>query len=84
MQKWMASGLLFFLIGCGDPHPYRDFTNTDSSKGESAFQSDSEVCEREKDKHINKIQGREFGFKGSETGYLGCMKMRGWEKSNTS
>ena len=37
-------------------------------------------CEREKDKYSNKIQGREFGFEGKDTGYLGCMRLKGWSK----
>ena len=36
--------------------------------------------EREKDKYSNKIQGREFGFEGQDTGYLGCMRLKGWSK----
>jgi hypothetical protein len=26
------------------------------------------------------IQGREFGFEGQDTGFLGCMKLKGWDK----
>lgn len=77
--------LVLCLFGCeGEKYRYEDFTPSDSSMDSAQFDSDHQVCQKEKDKHLNKIQGREFGFKGSETGYLGCMKLRGWDKKNPS
>jgi hypothetical protein len=76
---------LIFLYGCeGEKYRYEDFANADASNSESLFKTDHQVCQEEKDKYINKIQGREFGFRGSETGYLGCMKLRGWDKKISS
>jgi hypothetical protein len=75
----------FAMSGCGEePYRYENFTKAEPSMNESVFAADHQICHKEKDKHINKIQGREFGFKGSETGYLGCMKLRGWDKKNPS
>ncbi|NIP99771.1 MAG: hypothetical protein GWM98_22830, partial [Nitrospinaceae bacterium] len=61
---------LFLAAGCGDPYRFEDFTSADRSGGEQAFYRDSAQCLKEKDKHSNKIQGREFGFKGRDVGYL--------------
>ncbi len=74
--------IIFVLLisGCSESHRYEEFNSTDPAMGEDEFLADSAVCEAEKDKHINKIQGREFGFKGADTGYLGCMKLQGWDK----
>jgi hypothetical protein len=85
----MRSGLKIFislvmgiiLYACGSPFKYEDFTNSDSYKTEKAFLEDSKKCVAEKNKHSNKIQGREFGFRGEHTGYLGCMKLKGWSKN---
>ena len=72
---------LVFLAGCGEARRYEDFTFVGSDgKTEATFNEDSKTCEAEKDKHSNKIQGREFGYRGHDEGYLGCMKLRGWEK----
>jgi len=73
--------IVLVLYGCDSPFKYQDFTNSDSYKTENAFKLDSKLCEAEKNKHSNKIQGREFGFKGEHTGYLGCMKLKGWSKN---
>jgi hypothetical protein len=69
------------LASCGESHLFKDFTFVGSDgKTEKTFHEDSKACEAEKDKHSNKIQGREFGFKGQDVGFYGCMKLRGWEK----
>jgi hypothetical protein len=69
------------LASCGENHRFEDFTFIGSEgKTEQTFNEDSRACEAEKDKHSNKIQGREFGYRGLDEGYLGCMKLRGWEK----
>ena len=68
------------ISGCGSAFNYEDFTNSDPYKTEKAFRADSRLCEVEKDKHSHKIQGREFGFQGEHTGYLGCMQLQGWNK----
>ena len=84
---YLAMYLLFvlFFIGCdGEKYKAEDFTASKASMDSAIFDRDNQLCTKEKDKHLNKIQGREFGFKGSETGYLGCMKMRGWDKKNPS
>lgn len=65
---------------CGPSRDHKDFTNVDPYKTRIEFDKDSKFCEAEKDRHSNKIQGREFGFKGRDTGYLGCMKLKGWDK----
>ncbi len=74
--------IIFVLLisGCSESHRYEEFISKDPAMGEEAFRTDSALCEREKDRYSNKIQGREFGFKGADTGYLGCMKLRGWDK----
>ncbi|GJL79217.1 MAG: hypothetical protein NPINA01_22060 [Nitrospinaceae bacterium] len=73
--------LILFLTSCGESFRFEDFTFLGSEgKTEEAFYQDSKTCDAEKKKHSNKIQGREFGFKGQDVGYLGCMKLRGWEK----
>jgi hypothetical protein len=73
--------LTLVLTSCGESFRFEDFTFSGSAgKTEKAFYQDSTACEAEKDKHSNKIQGREFGFKGLDVGYFGCMKLKGWEK----
>lgn len=73
--------MVFALAGCGESFRYEDFTFIGSEgKTEQVFYKDSKYCEAEKDKHSNKIQGREFGFRGLNEGYFGCMKLKGWEK----
>ncbi len=77
---WLGWIIAIALYGCGSPFNYEDFTNRDPYKTGKAFKEDSRSCDAEKDRHSNKIQGREFGFKGEHTGYLGCMKLKGWDK----
>ena len=81
LKIWMSWTIAIALYGCGSPFNYQDFTNTDLYKTEKAFRADSKSCEAEKGRHSNKIQGREFGFQGEHTGFLGCMKLRGWNKT---
>jgi len=71
---------LVLLASCGESHRFEDFTFVGPGKTEETFSQDSRVCETEKNKHSHKIQGREFGFKGQDVGYFGCMKLKGWEK----
>ena len=76
--------ILFILIilisfGCGEVPAFKSFSS-ENEKSKEEFLIDSKKCEKEKDKYSNKIQGREFGFEGQDTGYLGCMKLEGWSK----
>ena len=80
LKKWVSVLMGMILYGCGSPFNFEDFTNSDFYKTEKAFGEDSKKCISEKNKHSNKIQGREFGFEGEHTGYLGCMKLKGWNK----
>ena len=73
--------LVVFFFGCTDSLKFEGFTNEDGNKGEREFLIDSETCTAEKDKFSHKIQGREFGFQGEHTGYLGCMKLKGWSQT---
>ena len=75
--------ILIILVSCAENRKFADFTNADSVKGEQDFLEDSRKCKAEKDKFSNKIQGREFGFEGEHTGYLGCMKIEGWNQKKT-
>jgi hypothetical protein len=81
-----AEIILFFifLVGCSGDWNSKDFAHEDGNKGSQEFQNDSQKCVAEKDKHSNKIQGREFGFEGEHTGYLGCMKLKGWSQKVTT
>lgn len=79
-KKNISIGIIFIFTGCAEPPSFENFSHN-GSKGEKEFRVDSEKCEKDKDKHSNKIQGREFGFEGKDTGYLGCMKLEGWEKN---
>jgi len=72
--------MILVLMSCSEAHRFEDFTFAGSGKTAAIFSQDSKACEAEKDKFSNKIQGREFGFKGQDVGYLGCMKLKGWEK----
>ena len=72
--------IFIILVGCSESHKFSDFTHTDNIKREQDFLADSRKCMSEKDKFSNKIQGREFGFEGEHTGYLGCMKLEGWSQ----
>lgn len=79
----MRVGIFFIfivLLGCAEDRRFADFTNEDSGKGEQEFQKDSKQCTADKDKFSHKIQGRELGFEGEHAGYLGCMKMQGWNQ----
>ena len=76
--------ILIFWVGCSEDRKLEDFTHEDSGKGEQEFREDSQKCTKEKDKHSHKIQGREFGFEGEHTGYLGCMKLKGWSQKKIS
>lgn len=81
----MIAGLaLAGLLGCSESYSFNDFKALDANKTPDAFAKDSAQCEKEKNKHSNKIQGREFGFKGKDTGYLGCMKLKGWVPTDFS
>jgi hypothetical protein len=68
------------LVGCTENRKFEDFSHSDSGKGEQEFLEDSRKCTAEKDKFSNKIQGREFGFEGEHTGYLGCMRLKKWNQ----
>ena len=70
--------ILFLWLGCSEERRSEDYNHETSGMGRKEFLIDSKKCENEKDKFSNKIQGREFGFKGEHTGYLGCMKLKGW------
>ena len=71
--------IILISFGCGEGPPFKSFSS-EKGKSEEEFLVDSKKCEKEKDKYSNKIQGREFGFEGQDTGYLGCMKLEGWSK----
>ena len=67
------------IVACEESkYKFKNFNRTHSYKKESDFNFDSLNCKVEKDKHSNKIEGRKFGFKGTSTGYLGCMQLKGW------
>ena len=76
--------IFFLLIGCAEDRKFADFENEGSGKGEQEFLKESKQCTADKDKFSHKIQGRELGFEGEHTGYLGCMKMQGWSQKTTS
>lgn len=79
----MRAGMFFIfilLVGCAEDRKFEDFTAEDGGKGEQEFLQDTKQCTAEKDKFSNMIQGREFGFEGEHTGYLGCMKLKGWSE----
>ena len=79
MVKILCIFIVLIIFGCADVYTFDKFTN-DEEKSKKDFLVDSEKCEREKDKYSNKIQGREFGYEGQDTGYLGCMMLKGWSK----
>ena len=72
---------ILISFGCGEAPPFKDFSS-EKGKSKEEFLVDSRKCEKEKNKYSNKIQGREFGFEGQDTGYLGCMKLEGWSKKS--
>jgi hypothetical protein len=76
-------GIIFIfvlLMGCSEDRKLEDFIHEEGGKEEQDFREDSKKCTKEKDKFSHKIQGREFGFEGEHTGYLGCMKLKGWSQ----
>ena len=79
MKNFVCIFLVLIISGCADIYTFDKFAN-DEEKSKKDFLVDSEKCEREKDKYSNKIQGREFGYEGQDTGYLGCMMLKGWSK----
>ena len=84
MMRLGLFAIFILLIGCAEDRKFADFANEDSGKGEQEFLKESKQCKADKDKFSHKIQGRELGFKGEHTGYLGCMKMQGWSQKTTS
>ena len=71
--------IILISFGCGEVPAFKSFSS-ENGKSKEELLIDSKKCEKEKDKYSNKIQGREFGFEGQDTGYLGCMKLEGWSK----
>jgi hypothetical protein len=84
MMRVGLFAIFILLIGCAEDRKFADFANEDSGKGEQEFLKESKQCKADKDKFSHKIQGRELGFEGEDTGYLGCMKMQGWSQKTTS
>lgn len=80
MKIFLGFCIVLFSFACGPSRDHNEYKNVDPAKTRKDFYQESELCEREKDKHSAKIQGREFGFEGYDTGYLGCMKLKGWDK----
>ena len=72
--------IIFIFFGCAESPSFESFLH-EENKGEKEFMLDSQKCTKNKNKHSYKIQGREFGFEGKDTGYLGCMKLQGWSKN---
>ena len=70
--------LALFFSGCGPSWNFEDFKNVESSKAEEVFDKDLKTCEIEKIKFSSIIQGREYGFRGENAPFLGCMRYRGW------
>ena len=76
---WLSMAFFLAFCACGESkYKFEDFSNMDSNKEGRTFNVDSSSCQAEKDRHSNKIEGRKFGFKGQDTGYLGCMQLKGW------
>ncbi len=80
----MRMALIFvvvLLVGCSDDRKVEDFVHEEGDKkGVVEFKEANNRCKTEKDKFSNKIQGREMGFEGEHTGYLACMKLKGWSQ----
>ena len=71
---------LIFIPVCRDnPHPFEEFSHSDSYKTKSDFTNDSLKCWDQKEKYSLKIEGRKIGFQGQNVGYFGCMKLKGWD-----
>ena len=77
----LALCVLMVPWGCGEVRQFEDFSHRDPYMKESDFKRDSAKCEVDKVKHSSKIEGRNAGFKGVDTGYLGCMISKGWQKN---
>jgi hypothetical protein len=71
-------------VGCSEDWKSEDFIHEKGGKGKQEFLMDSQKCVANKGKFSHLIQGRELGFDGEHTGYLGCMKLQGWSKKETS
>ena len=71
--------ITFIVSSCEGPkYRYEEFEHANVNKKHDDFKFDSSNCQLEKERHSNKIEGRKFGFKGVDTGYLGCMRLKGW------
>ena len=79
MLKILYVLIILVFSGCGEAPPFEKFSHVEG-KGKAAFLIDFKKCEKNKDKYSNKIQGRELGFEGQDTGFLGCMKLEGWDR----
>ena len=84
MMRVGLFAIFILLIGCAEDRKFGGFANEGNGKGEQEFLKESKQCIADKDKFSHKIQGRELGFEGEHTGYLGCMKMQGWSQKTTS
>jgi hypothetical protein len=82
MVKILYILIVLVFSGCGEAPPFEKFSH-EEGKGKTVFLVDFENCVENKDKFSNMIQGREFGFEGQDTGFLGCMKLKGWNKKSS-
>ena len=82
MVKILYILIVLVFSGCGEAPPFEKFSH-EEGKGKTVFLVDFENCVENKDKFSNMIQGREFGFEGQDTGFLGCMKLKGWSKKSS-
>ena len=80
MVKNICIFVFFNCFGCAEAPSFESFSHKEN-KREKEFLLDSQKCTKNKDKYSYKIQGREFGFEGKDTGYLGCMRLEGWSKN---
>ncbi len=83
MTRFGIFFIFILLMGCAEDRKFADFTHEDNGKGEQEFLKESSQCTADKDKFSHLIQGRELGFEGEHTGYLGCMKIQGWSQKTT-
>ena len=79
MLKILSILVILVFLGCEEVPPFENYSH-EEGKGKAGFLFDFDRCEKDKDKYSNMIQGREFGFEGQDTGFLGCMKLKGWDK----
>tara|TARA_B100000686_G_C16752492_1_gene953407 strand:- start:1423 stop:1674 length:252 start_codon:yes stop_codon:yes gene_type:complete len=79
MVKNICIFVIFNFLGCAEAPPFERFSH-EENKGEKEFILDFKKCKKNNNKYSYKIQGRELGFEGENTGYLGCMKLEGWSK----